>query len=91
MKAERQDQHQDERDGAREDLLDSHLLANVLAPGAVLEECGATDLPRFHQLRARPYRRFSPRRDDPTNTLLVVDRRAREGLRLEIEAIVALE
>ncbi len=74
--------------------------------GAILKEYGvtfgdvvqfttylvnATDLPRFHQLRARLYRRLYPRRDYPTNTLLVVDRLVLDGLLLEIEAVVALE
>ncbi len=74
--------------------------------GAILREYGAgfgdvvkfttylvnaTDLPRFHELRALLYKRLYPKGDYPTNTLLVVDRLVLEGLLLEIEAVVALD
>lgn len=74
--------------------------------GAILKEYGATfghvvqfttylvnatDLELFHRLRARLYKKLYPRGDYPTNTLLVVDRLVLEGLRLEIEAVVALD
>jgi enamine deaminase RidA (YjgF/YER057c/UK114 family) len=74
--------------------------------GAILREYGAgfgdvvkfttylvnaTDLPTFHELRARVYKRLYPKGDYPTNTLLVVDRLVLEGLLLEIEAVVALD
>jgi enamine deaminase RidA (YjgF/YER057c/UK114 family) len=74
--------------------------------GAILKEYGATfrdvvqfttylvnarDLPLFHQLRARLYKRLYPKGDYPPNTLLVIDRLVLEELLLEIEALVALD
>jgi enamine deaminase RidA (YjgF/YER057c/UK114 family) len=74
--------------------------------GALLREYGATfgdviqfttylvdarDLPLVHRLCADLYKTLYPRRDYPPNTLLVVDRLVLEELRLEIEALVALD
>ncbi len=74
--------------------------------GAILKEYGATfrdvvqfttylvnarDLPTFHQLRARLYKRLYPKGDYPPNTLLVIDRLVLEELLLEIEALIALD
>ncbi len=74
--------------------------------GAILAEYGAAwsdvvgfttylvnarDLPLFHELRAKLYKKLYPKGDYPANTLLVVDRLVYEELMLEIEALVALD
>lgn len=74
--------------------------------GAILREYGAgfddvvqfttylvnsRDLPAFHTLRARLYKKLYPKGDYPPNTLLVIDRLVLEDLLLEVEALVALD
>ena len=74
--------------------------------GAILKEYGASfhdviqfttylvnarDLPRFHELRVKLYKKLYPKGDYPANTLLVVDRLVHEELMIEIEALVALD
>ena len=49
------------------------------------------DIPAFFEARNRLYKKIYPKRDYPTNTLLVIDRLALEDLLLEVEAIAALD
>lgn len=45
------------------------------------------DLPEFHRLREDLYPTIFPRRQYPTNTLLIISRLAEAELRLEVEAV----
>ena len=49
------------------------------------------DMPAFFEARNKLFKRIYPKRDYPPNTLLVIDRLAREDFLLEVEAIAALD
>ena len=49
------------------------------------------DIPAFMEVRNKLFKKIYPKGDYPPNTLLVIDRLAREDFLLEIEAIAALD
>jgi enamine deaminase RidA (YjgF/YER057c/UK114 family) len=49
------------------------------------------DIPAFMEARNKLFKKIYPKGDYPPNTLLVIDRLAREDFLLEVEAIAALD